>query len=233
MGERHLDIASEGAAQPHSAIAEQLHQAIRRLLRVDAWLDMVAENAVYYGGLERFIHRSLLWAFNTVDEPLYFATIERRVPPLGATEKLDMLVYENRRENNDAAWSDQLSDEGWLRLCSAFVEMKTAYNGKKIAGDVERLRKVADRARASGGGEKQLYELVLVNHYFHSEPEDYCLCEIDKLEGRCWSILNELGVDTQHCNSGGTWILRGRPNPSDKRAAIYLKAVLARIPETA
>jgi hypothetical protein len=154
---------------------------------------MVAENIPCNGGGERFFHRSLYWAFNTVENPRFYAVIESRIlPPLKGTESIDLLVYENTKENNKIAWKQGIGAFEGPRLGKAYVELKTSYNRKSVNKDVNRLRKLSSIAEQYGS--KELYVILMVGHYYVEKTVAYCLIEMERGEQQCWDILVSVGV---------------------------------------
>src|SRR5438094_6667717 len=98
---------------------------------------MLAENLLCRGGIERFFHRSFLWAFHTLQEPPYWAEVERRVPPLQRTQALDLLMYENNPENLRQVRTCSTDERTWLRMSRGFAELKDHYNkNESIPKDV-------------------------------------------------------------------------------------------------
>lgn len=151
------------SAHRNDAVEKQLLRALTKLQRTDIWLEIFTENLLYAKGIEGFFQRSLLWAFNTLEEQDYWADIEQPVEGLRPGETVDFLVYQNREPlNQEILESGQsFGRRRWLQVGEAFVEMKHSPQCSSIESDVGKLRAVAVESRRQQNGEKAIYELLL------------------------------------------------------------------------
>lgn len=209
-------------------IVVQFQEALDLLAATPVWLQMLSENVVYKGGIERFFHRSFLWAFHVVNSPRYWAEPERRVPPLTGNQGIDLLIYENTPENLHDAWSGTLVDEGWLRMGRAFVEMKDNWSRKDIPEDIRRLRLIDAAAKQAGNVAAELYEFFLLQNFFNGPSEEECVLRLLKDETAMRRIAHELGVPTDGYVLE-KWLLQGETNPSDHLANTYFKVTVVRL----
>ena len=150
-------------------LGNALLAALDRLLQQPLCMEILSENLLFRGGIERFAQRLFLWAFHTWPAAEFSAAIELRVDPLVGNEALDMVCYRATPEVAALLTERDLTSTEWFRHSIGIVEMKDNWNRKSIPSDIDKIRRVRDHCKPSLRDEHEYYELLFINSHTFDE----------------------------------------------------------------
>ena len=213
---------------PHviTPLASALLAALDRLSQHPLCLEILAENMLYRGGIERFIQRLFLWAFQTVPSSVFSAAIELKVEPLVGNEALDLVCYQTTTEVAALRSNGELTSTEWFHHAVGLIEMKDNWNRKSIKSDVAKIRRIREHCVLSKRDEHEYYELLFI--HTNSFDEEYNIAaRIEYQLKKTLFILNKVFPNNEIV--GRRDLLDAVRNPSDGTARTSFIAILVRL----
>lgn len=207
----------------------ELVSASERLAQTTLCREILAENMLFSGGIERLYQRLFLWAFHTQGANEHFLALELRIEPLAGNEALDVLCYRWSPETKAAfenRFLTQVSAAEWFTNAVGAVEAKDNWNRASIPSDIAKLRRIHNLCLERERDRHEYYELLLIHTYTFDDSFD-----IEARIAQQWEMTRKVFVKyvPRHEVVGATQVLDGGRITSDPSARTTFVAVLLRI----
>ena len=213
---------------PVTQIGTELMRALDRMIDHPLCLELLAENMLYAGGIERFFQRLFLWAFVTSPSSEYAMELEAKFEPLEKYASMDLACFRKTPAYRQIADNGFLSPKQATEHCSAIVEMKDNWNRRSIPGDLKKLREIRQHALKSHGNEIEIYEVLIIGN--HTYDPTFALKksivehtqETIKVVRNAESVSRVDVIETRR-------LLDCAENPSDLKAWVSLDVIILRV----
>jgi hypothetical protein len=205
-------------------LSKLILDAMERIRQTPLCCEMLSENLIMEGGIERFFQRMLLWSFNRPKSPVY-ANVEIKVAPLSGNQKIDFVCFPDPQSDPALVKIFQqktILPRQWAEFSIGFVEMKQHWNRKEIASDLKKLRAISE---ANQSTKHEFYELLIIENWTLDSHYDLP-GSIRRHTAETFDVLSR-GV-RRHEIVGQCRVLDNVPNPSDGSARTTLDAILVR-----
>jgi hypothetical protein len=213
----------------------RIFTALEKLSGSACLLEVLAERAVWDGGIEKLFQGLFLWAFNGLVQHLPYYYL---VPEIGMGSKiktLDYIVFESRDDvdRKVSLAKSQKSKLALLPLASGLIEVKDVCSLPELSNDLPKLREAARVATAAGDKDRFLYEMILLregptfrNGAWKKQDSGWD----EEAESKCWNHLSLQGVCRDTSRIGAHLLFENKSPVCDTTVFTSLSVLVVSVP---